>query len=57
MGSWGEIFATSALQESHSYQDHIFPLDSVLIQSQLRAKQALGTSQDSPSSPKIAHPL
>ena len=28
-GILGEIFATSTLQESHSYQDHLFSLDSV----------------------------
>ena len=29
MGSWGEIFAPSTLQENYSSQDHLLALDSM----------------------------
>ena len=38
-------------------QDHLLPMDSIRIQSQLHASQALGISEDSPIDPKIAYPL
>ena len=58
MGPWGEIFTPLTLQESYSIQDHLLHMDSIWIQSQLHAKQALDISEDSPSDPnKKAYPL